>query len=54
MFVKAIIDFLFPRYCEMCNERLEVDDDVICQNCYKALPRTKWWLNIDYLNSATL
>ena len=48
MFVKAIIDFLFPRYCEMCNERLEVDDDVICQNCYKALPRTKWWLNIDY------
>ena len=29
MFVKALIDFLFPRYCEMCNERLEVDDDVI-------------------------
>lgn len=50
MIVKSIIDFLFPRYCEMCEERLEVDEEVICHNCNKALPRTKWWLNTDYTN----
>ena len=45
MLLKSILDFLFPRYCEMCGERLSVNQPFICHQCDEKLPRTLWWRN---------
>lgn len=37
--IRALLDFLLPRYCVICGERLMVDEDVICVMCDLKLPR---------------
>lgn len=37
--LRALLDFLLPRYCVICDERLMVDEDVICVTCDLKLPR---------------
>lgn len=37
--VHALLDFLLPRYCVICGERLMTDEDVICVMCDLKLPR---------------
>lgn len=46
MILRSIIDFIFPRYCEMCDTRLQVEENFICPKCYEALPRTYMWKKI--------
>ena len=43
MFLRAILDFLFPRYCAICGDILPVDEDTICHQCDEQLPRTFMW-----------
>ncbi len=43
--LRAIFDFLFPRHCVMCGERLDLDEEVICDPCIKDIPRTRQWEN---------
>ena len=38
--IADIIDFAFPRYCPICNERMGKDEQYICFNCLSSLPRT--------------
>lgn len=42
--ITEILDFLFPRYCLMCNTLLEPDEKIICTSCNMELPRTSLWL----------
>ncbi|MCR4836726.1 MAG: ComF family protein [Bacteroidaceae bacterium] len=35
-----IVDFLFPRYCLICNSRLSIGEKNICFLCLSSLPRT--------------
>ena len=35
----------------MCNERLSVEQSVICNKCYEDLPRTMWWKKRNPLNN---
>lgn len=37
--IRSLLDFLLPRYCVICGERLMVDEDVICVMCDLKLPR---------------
>lgn len=38
--VSDIIDFVFPRYCPICNGRMGKDEQYICFDCLSSLPRT--------------
>lgn len=50
MLLRSLLDFLFPRFCEVCGTRLEIEEKVICCACNDSLPRTLWWKNNDYTN----
>ena len=43
MLLNSILNFLFPRYCEICEAPLEAEQKFICINCNDSLPRTRWW-----------
>lgn len=45
MLLHSILDFIFPRFCEICKKRLEIEENVICTSCLECLPKTKWWIN---------
>lgn len=38
-----IIDFLFPRYCAICDERLLGTEEMLCATCLQDLPITQTW-----------
>ena len=38
-----IIDFLFPRYCAICDERLLGTEEMLCATCLLDLPITPTW-----------
>ena len=38
-----IIDFLFPRYCAICDERLLGTEEMLCATCLQDLPITPTW-----------
>ena len=38
---KDLYEFLFPRYCAICGERLLVGEDYLCLDCLRKLPRTR-------------
>jgi len=38
--ITDIIDFILPRYCPICNERMGKDEQYICFDCLSGLPRT--------------
>lgn len=40
-----IVDFLFPRYCPICNSRLSKGEKNICFLCLSGLPRTNTHLS---------
>lgn len=44
-FFRRILDFLMPRLCSACGERLTITDHGICMKCNWHLPRTYFWLN---------
>ena len=44
MLLRSILDFLLPRYCPVCKNRLQVEEKAICKNCLLDLPRTRQWL----------
>ena len=37
---RELLDLIAPRSCVMCGERLETDEEFICQSCAAELPRT--------------
>lgn len=40
MLINDILDFLFPRYCTICDKRLTTQEQHLCLPCYMHLPRT--------------
>ena len=38
-----IIDMLSPRYCPVCGNRLNGEEESICVSCNLFLPRTDTW-----------
>lgn len=40
MLIDDILDFIFPRYCIICNKRLTQQEKHICIPCYSHMPRT--------------
>jgi len=42
----AIIDFLFPELCLVCAKRLNPDEHLLCENCWKNLPRVPFEYSI--------
>lgn len=41
--MKRLVDFLFPRYCPVCGERLRRDEGLMCLSCNVHLPRTGYF-----------
>ena len=41
LFVASLADFLFPRYCACCRDRLSLHEQVICTSCLLNLPRVR-------------
>ena len=41
---KEFVDFLMPRTCAACGQRLAIGEEVICGMCSYDLPRTYYWL----------
>ena len=39
--IREIGDFLFPRFCVLCDKRLSVSEHHLCATCYMYLPRTR-------------
>ena len=37
----AVLEVLFPRCCSVCERKLLDDEQVICQDCLDAIPRTE-------------
>ena len=44
MLLRSILDFLLPRYCPVCKNKLQVEEKAICKSCLSDLPRTRQWL----------
>ncbi len=44
-FARRILDFLLPRQCCACGERLAITDHAICMKCNLHLPRTNFCAN---------
>jgi len=44
MLLQSILDFLLPRYCPVCKNKLMVEEMAICKNCLSDLPRTRQWM----------
>ena len=42
MLIDDVLDFLFPRFCVLCDKRLSVQEKHICLPCYLHLPRTNY------------
>ena len=42
--LRSILDFLLPRYCPVCKNKLQVEERAICKSCLSDLPRTRQWL----------
>lgn len=40
--LRDIVDFLMPRRCSMCGERLERNEQFICSHCFVHLPFTEY------------
>lgn len=47
MILKDIINFVFPRYCVMCGDRLGTEEEYICVACRRHLPLTRSHLRRD-------
>lgn len=43
--IEAILDFIYPPYCIICRFRLDSGSKLICENCWKNLPRVQNTLN---------
>ena len=39
-FLADLLDFVFPRHCTVCGERLQKDEQFLCADCLLHLPRT--------------
>ena len=41
-YLRAFLDFAFPRSCQICNRRLSTHEELICGECNFTLPRTNY------------
>lgn len=41
--MKRVKDFLFPRYCSICNSPLLPEEVSVCQECLNDIPLTYFW-----------
>lgn len=37
VFLNSIFDFIFPRFCPACNNKLSINENVICSNCISSI-----------------
>lgn len=44
-FLTRLTDFLFPRECAICGERLNLSEELFCCSCNMQLPRTNYALS---------
>lgn len=40
--INALMDFIFPRLCHLCQAKLAVHDEYICSKCLTELPRSRF------------
>lgn len=45
--LKDLADFIYPRTCAACGQRLLQQEKVLCLLCETDLPQTKFWLEAD-------
>lgn len=45
MLLRDIRDFIFPRQCITCGNRLRIEEECICASCYTNLPFTNYHLS---------
>ena len=43
-FADALLDFLLPRRCVVCDEVLEAEEEFLCEKCWSDLPHTYYWM----------
>ena len=43
--IRRILDVIAPRQCQICNNRLAIDEELICAACNMHLPRTLYSAN---------
>ena len=43
-FADALLDFLLPRRCVVCDEVLEAEEEFLCEKCWSDLPHTYYWI----------
>ena len=43
-FGSALLDFLLPRRCVVCDAVLAPSESLLCENCWSDLPHTYYWL----------
>ena len=41
--LSSLLDFIFPRQCPICGNRLELDERPLCLKCNMDIPRTMFW-----------
>lgn len=41
VFARRVADFLFPRVCVVCKQRLQVGEEYICVSCLQSMPYTR-------------
>lgn len=39
LFLNSIFDFIFPRFCPACNNKLSINENVVCSNCILSIKR---------------
>ena len=47
MTLKQLIDYLFPKYCPSCNSKLDINENVICNECRVEMPFSYNWMRPD-------
>lgn len=44
MTLKQLANYLFPKYCPCCNSKLDINENVICNECRVEMPFSYNWL----------
>ncbi|MBQ7553281.1 MAG: ComF family protein [Bacteroidaceae bacterium] len=44
VWIKSLVEWLFPRYCAICGARLRADERAVCLHCLASMPLTGYHL----------
>ena len=40
--IDSLLDFIYPRFCTCCHERLSIHENILCAKCLLNLPRYRF------------